>query len=622
MFSTRARPPPSAALKTEVSSASCREIASALSTLVRREDLTTQELTLIRNLVDASKFSELVGAMRALLFTRVPGDAVEMVRDLARVDASVPMAVAIARLLGAPDGGGQGECLGAEEAGRLHALQIVRALEESISMQGAREPVEQERIQALNERAHALNELLPPRWPDVFKMVWRRVCGVRIVAPDGSMTKGELIRRFVDVSPEEVDRLENLQQGTQEWLDARRFRISGSTVASLVNLSPYASFDEWVVDKLFHHTYSNAAMRHGSRTEAGARMLFERAMRLLGLKDSRGRLDDESFCVQERGFMINPEMGGWAGASPDGLVRINGQDAVLEIKCPFYDRKTFYSERDKYHLNPWGIPEQYYCQIQYLMHLLRRPFSYFVVHLPEKTQIMYFRYNRQFASALYDTAREVFYHRFLPTAVEYFRGQLPFGCASVQDVIDLRDAAQSTFCTKRRRVAEPQAAEQAAEQAPEERASDADAEREARSKEVAEAEARIRDGLDRIQERNDHDRYSWAISVCNFSVVRLASLVEDSSCVSTEKQHAVEDLLRLLPSYAIEDSSRGRQLCDAFIRAFEHSPAAAAKVLVEHAHAPFDKGPVDLASAEAVPFEEPNEEAERALHAALLSPTS
>lgn len=603
MFSTRARATPAAARSTPAANSPLiREVAVALSSLVKREDLTTQELTLIRNLADPVKFIELVGTMSSLMFSN-HDDATEMVRDLARVDTSVPARIAIAKIL---DLQGDVADLSAAAAAQQHALQIVKVMVECADIQGSHACVSQERIQAMNERAHALNELLPPRWPDVFRMVWRRVCGVRIVAPDPGMTKAELIRRFVDASPEEVARLENLQQGTQEWLDARRFRISGSTVASLVNLSPYASFDEWVVDKLYHHTYSNAAMRHGSKSEAGARMLFERAMRLLNLKNRAST--DDSFSVVERGFMMNPELGGWAGASPDGLVSINGLDAVLEIKCPFYDRKTFYSERDKYHLNPWGIPEQYYCQIQYLMHLLRRPFSYFVVHLPEKTQIMFFKYNPQFACALYDTAREVFYHKFLPTAIRYFRGELSFGCASVQDVIDLRASSAPAFCIKRRRVSDD-----VQTQSPGGGDSSGDDE------EAIAAEARIRDGLRRIEQRNEHDRYSWSISVCNICVTRLASLIENHA--SDEEHRALKSLLRLLPSYVIEDSTRGRQLCDAFIRALEHDAAAVSQILIAHA----TSNPAvafDLASPDSCPFEAFDENTQRTLHAALSQVSS
>jgi putative phage-type endonuclease len=495
-------------------------IQALIDGLVQDPRLSTKELVFLRTLTDATLVAELTEWL-VQMATRPPADSI--MDDLCQKSAAetpVPTSVEVfERLMGVMRGS-----FSDLDAGPAHLLRpsapvrydrckhdvakvfVLSVLEllHAVFRLSAEQPVDQPRLTAFTAKAHALNELLPPRWPDLFQVVWKRMCGLSIVAPDASMTEERLVRQYVNVTKGEVERLENLQQGTREWLDARRFRISGSTVASLVDLSPYSTYDEWVVDKLFFFTQSNAAMRHGSRKEAHARQVFEDAMGVLG--------GGKSISCVERGFMINPDMGGWAGASPDGLVQIGEASAILEIKCPYYDKTSFYSDRAKYDLNPWGIPEQYYCQIQYLMHLLGRRIAYFVVHLPEKTQIMYFRYNPDFATALYETARDVFYRKFLPTAVAYFQGRIPFGYSKeLRDVIDLSDV--SPFNMKRRRIqAKPQQppSTPSAPSAPSAPAPDKD----------------LREGL---QRRNDYDRYSWSVSVCNASLARVMQLLKDDA---------------------------------------------------------------------------------------------
>lgn len=111
-----------------------------------------------------------------------------------------------------------------------------------------------------------------------------------------------------------------MEQRTEEWFDARRGRITASSVGAILGRAPYATRDdvmrrmvrEWVgAEREFE---GNIATEYGVRNEAGA--LAEYQMEV-GNK------------VIATGFITRED---WAGCSPDGLI---GDNAGLEIKCPF-----------------------------------------------------------------------------------------------------------------------------------------------------------------------------------------------------------------------------------------------------------------------------------------------
>lgn len=116
-----------------------------------------------------------------------------------------------------------------------------------------------------------------------------------------------------------------MEQGTQEWHDARCGKITASRIADVMakTKSGYAAsrknyMAQLVVERMTgvpaDSGFVNAAMQWGTDTEPYAREAYE----LMA-----GEL------VKEVGFVEHEAIS--AGASPDGLV---GDDGLIEIKCP------------------------------------------------------------------------------------------------------------------------------------------------------------------------------------------------------------------------------------------------------------------------------------------------
>lgn len=147
------------------------------------------------------------------------------------------------------------------------------------------------------------------------------------------------------------------QQGTPEWHDARKGRITGSMIGAILGVSPWQTREDVLraMVRQYHGEESeftgNIATKYGHANEATARMTFELTTGL---------------SVVDTGFH---EYVDWAGASPDGLI---GDDSVLEIKCPFKGIKK--SLADQPH---------YYAQLQWEMLCTGRKKAYFYQWQPD-----------------------------------------------------------------------------------------------------------------------------------------------------------------------------------------------------------------------------------------------
>lgn len=111
-----------------------------------------------------------------------------------------------------------------------------------------------------------------------------------------------------------------MQQLSKEWFEARKGRVTGSVVGAVLGLSPWMKKDD-VMRSMVRSALGaesefnvNVATEYGQRNEEGAVFDFE-------LKTG--------LSVEKCGFF---QYGEKFGASPDGLV---GDDAILEVKCPF-----------------------------------------------------------------------------------------------------------------------------------------------------------------------------------------------------------------------------------------------------------------------------------------------
>lgn len=117
-----------------------------------------------------------------------------------------------------------------------------------------------------------------------------------------------------------------MQQGTQEWMDARCGKLTGSRFADVMNLiaggkpgaNRRALITQLAVERLTGQcveTFQNDAMRRGTELEPEARAAFEA---------HTGEL------VELAGFIPHPALD-YCGISPDGLL---GDDGMVEFKCP------------------------------------------------------------------------------------------------------------------------------------------------------------------------------------------------------------------------------------------------------------------------------------------------
>jgi len=157
-----------------------------------------------------------------------------------------------------------------------------------------------------------------------------------------------------------------MEQRSQEWFEARRGRITASSVGAILGNSPNATRAD-VMRRMVREWHGaeneftgNIATEYGQRNEAGA--LAEYMM-------------DTGNKVEAVGFITRED---WAGASPDGLI---GADGLLEIKCPFGLRDApspvpFKSLADQQH---------YYDQVQFQLWVTGRDWCAFYQWAPKGT---------------------------------------------------------------------------------------------------------------------------------------------------------------------------------------------------------------------------------------------
>jgi putative phage-type endonuclease len=183
--------------------------------------------------------------------------------------------------------------------------------------------------------------------------------------------------------------IEKMEQGTPEWFAARLGNVTASRVADVIakTKSGYSASRENYMAQLIcermtntvAESYSNAAMQWGTETEPLARAAYESFADVL---------------VDEVGYVPHPIIER-AGASPDGLVGVDGQ---IEIKCP-----NTATHIDTLLSNQ--VPTKYITQMQWQMACTRRAYCDFVSfdpRLPNGLQLFVKRveYDAEYAEML------------------------------------------------------------------------------------------------------------------------------------------------------------------------------------------------------------------------------
>lgn len=190
-----------------------------------------------------------------------------------------------------------------------------------------------------------------------------------------------------------------MEQRTEEWFDARKGRVTGSSVGAILEVDPNRSREDVMRDMVrqFHglprEFNGNIATQWGVTHEDEAREDFEHKSALT--------VEKASFCVHE----TQP----WIGASPDGFV---GEDALLEIKCPFGLRNneapSFKTAKEQ---------EHYYAQMQVQMYVTGRSLCYFWQWTPRATLLEIVEYDSDFIAEIMPKLR-AFYQEYLEAIKE------------------------------------------------------------------------------------------------------------------------------------------------------------------------------------------------------------
>jgi putative phage-type endonuclease len=156
----------------------------------------------------------------------------------------------------------------------------------------------------------------------------------------------------------------NELQGTNEWLEKRKGKVTASAIGAIMGVNPYQSRADVMRTMVRDHFGAereftgNAATQYGHDHEETAISDYE---------------VDTGNTVTECGFIVHHEFD-WLGASPDGFI---GTDGLIEIKCPYHAKK------------PYTLAEKEYYKLQVYLQLVvtERDYCDFYVWLPKEQHL-------------------------------------------------------------------------------------------------------------------------------------------------------------------------------------------------------------------------------------------
>nr|CAI5843467.1 unnamed protein product [Callosobruchus analis] len=132
---------------------------------------------------------------------------------------------------------------------------------------------------------------------------------------------------YENIMNEEQDRLFHMEQNSQEWHEARKYRITGSRCYKIYT---YRGMDWEIKSKKYFwaKSFTNKYVKHGQMYEKPARESF---------------ISKTGHIVRECG-MITSAGDKWLGFSPDGVVLNLDREpiALLEIKCLYSGNYVYY----------------------------------------------------------------------------------------------------------------------------------------------------------------------------------------------------------------------------------------------------------------------------------------
>jgi putative phage-type endonuclease len=135
----------------------------------------------------------------------------------------------------------------------------------------------------------------------------------------------------------------DLQQGSQEWLDFRKFKVGASMAPVIMGVSPFQTpLQLWEEIMLNEAKPQNQAMRRGSSLEPAAREWLNHAY-------------NTTYAPAVLQSIEHPEI----IASLDGYIETQAEPLILEIKCPGIEAHEIAVSGQ--------IPGYYYPQLQHQM---------------------------------------------------------------------------------------------------------------------------------------------------------------------------------------------------------------------------------------------------------------
>jgi len=156
-----------------------------------------------------------------------------------------------------------------------------------------------------------------------------------------------------------------MKQRTDEWLSARKGRVTASMVGAILGHSPNLT-RAGAMRRMVRDAHGaepeftgNVATQYGTFNEDGAISEYEM---------------ETGNNVEKVGFIPKED---WAGCSPDGLI---GEDGGLEAKCPF-------GKRGGGDLLPLAEQPHYYDQVQFSLWVTGRKFWHFYQWSPHQTKL-------------------------------------------------------------------------------------------------------------------------------------------------------------------------------------------------------------------------------------------
>ena len=165
-----------------------------------------------------------------------------------------------------------------------------------------------------------------------------------------------------------------IEQGTDAWLQLRLGKVTASRVADIMaktKTGVSASRGNYLIELALQRVtgnielmYTNDAMQHGIDEEPYARVAYE--------------IHTNTF-VDQVPFVEHPTIK-WFGASPDGLIDLNG---MVEIKNPNSSTHWATIKADE-------IPNKYYIQMMAQLSCTGREWNDYVSHdrrMPERSRL-------------------------------------------------------------------------------------------------------------------------------------------------------------------------------------------------------------------------------------------